>query len=138
MSASSYVGTILPQFTVLEGAKVFVNGVDVTPTTLGQTPPRKIGRNGQGRPFYQGTYTFTLRYTEQTLDEYQRLTSIFYPAIGSEDGPIVDVVLPWIDQAGRFVEGTAYLEWPEVSQVGALIEGVTVLLTSFKLVGEEF
>ena len=136
MSGSSYVGTILPQFGILAGAKVFVAGVDVTPTSLRQVPPKRIGRNGAGRPFYQGTYTFVATYTDMTLDEYQRLTSIFYPGIGSEAGTLVDVILPWADQSGRFVEGTAYLEWPQVTDITALINGVSIELTSFKLLSE--
>ncbi len=135
MSAASYVGTVLPQFGPLVGAKLFVDGVEVTPDAMTQTPPRRIGRNGRGRPFYQGAYSFTATWVEMTLDEYQRLTTIFYPKLGSEAGTLVALILPWIDQAGRFVEGDAYMEWPDAG-IGVLVERVSVTFSDFKLLGD--
>jgi hypothetical protein len=137
MSAASYVGTILPQTGPLAGAKLFVNGVDCTPTKMRQVTPRKIGRNGLGRPFYQGTFTFVAVYEQPNLDDYQRLCAIFYPLLGSVNGTKVDLILPWIDQAGRFVEGTAYMEWPQAGDIGVLIESATVEFTNFRLLSEE-
>jgi len=136
MSASSYVGTLLPQHGVLAGAKLFIDGADVSPDALTPIPPKRIGYNGKGRPFYQGRMRYVARYTDMTLDEFQRLAVIFYPKLGSFEGTLVDVILPDIYQAGRFVQGTAYMEWPTVTDITTLINGVSVELTSFRLVGE--
>lgn len=136
MSASSYVGTILPQFGTLEGAKLFIDGVDVSPTTMQPVPPPKRGANGKGRPFYIGRYGWIATYDQSSLDEYQRLTTIFYPKLGTFAGTLVDVVLPHFDQAGRFVEATAYMEWPTMAPAGTSINGVQFTLSSFRLKGE--
>lgn len=137
MSAQDLVGTLLPQFGVLEGAKLFIDDVDVSPDKLRVIPPTRIGYNGRGRPFYQGRMRYVAEYTENTLDEFQRLAVIFYPKLGSFEGTLVSVIVPDIYQAGRFVEATAYMEWPTSTDITALINGISVELSSFRLVGEE-
>lgn len=56
-----------------------VNGTPLLlqPETGGWQERRRIGSDGEGRPVYEPTYTYRLRWGPMSMEEYQQLCAFF-------------------------------------------------------------
>ena len=117
MAAVSQVnaGNILPQFGGAWGGGIAVDNVkfdDVAhpgPTTLQYVPPQKIGHAIGGNPIYQGPPSLRAVWSTCEIDTYQAIAVIFF---GKADYPLVDLIWPDPQQAGRFIRAQAFMGWP--------------------------
>lgn len=133
------IGTYLPQQGPTFGATMTIAGSTniPQPTWIRYNPPQQVGRNVKGKPVYQGLPTLTVHWDYMDIDGFQAISVLFFTALNSPDGPIVDFVWPSPYEAGRFLQARAYLEWPAWDQwKEAYLQGVEVVLSSVSLPGQ--
>lgn len=109
-------GAILPQFGGAWGGGIAIDGVafdDVThpgPTTLEYTPPARQDFMVSGNPVYMGPPGLKATWGDCELDTFQALAVVFF---GKADYPLVSIVWPDPQQAGRFISAQAFMGWPK-------------------------
>jgi hypothetical protein len=86
---------------------------DVThpgPRTLEYIPPQKIGHAISGNPIFQGPPGLKARWPKCTIDTFQAIAVIFFT---KSHYPLVTIVWPDPQQAGRFIQAQAFMGWPK-------------------------
>lgn len=139
MSGGPVLGALLPQTGLTIGALLSIDGAYQfkQPGTLVTTPPEPVGVTLRGLPVYQGLPTRRLEWAALTIGDYQTLFTIFNTKLNTTDGPVVDIVWPDPDEAGRFVAAKAVMGWPRYGGwKGGLLRDVVVELSSWSVPGQ--
>jgi len=108
------LGTYVPQGVAL-GADVVLDGTlnIPTPTYLDEKPPTRVGTYLSGAPAFMGLPDRTLTWEWMTIDEWQALRVLFDTKLALiGDDRLITVTWPDPDQAGKYVEFRAFMDWP--------------------------
>jgi hypothetical protein len=86
--------------------------VHPSPSTLEYTPPERVGFMVSGNPVYQGPPGLKATWENCEIDTFQALAVIYF---GKQNYPLVDLVWPDPQQAGRYISAQAFMGWPRSS-----------------------